>query len=190
MENVSSAAVADRRRAAPRRDIGLIYQRTLPAMYIVDAELRVRHSHVDGGDARERRRDHQLRLHSSELPEPVFSGARFILATAPKLPASVLIEPFYLVRVIALEGPPDSDPAFAVIVEHCRGRDYVRSARERFKLSRRETEVLELLIDGARTTDIAKSLAIAPSTVVFHVRRLMEKTRARRRTELIFKAMT
>lgn len=52
-------------------------------------------------------------------------------------------------------------------------------------LSARERDVLRLLAAGSRNAQIAQELAISPHTVKFHVSRLLRKTGARNRVELV-----
>jgi len=42
-------------------------------------------------------------------------------------------------------------------------------------ISDRELQILELIVDGQRTSDIAASLCISPSTVSTHIKRIKEK---------------
>ncbi|MEA2196200.1 MAG: two-component system, cell cycle sensor histidine kinase and response regulator CckA [Solirubrobacteraceae bacterium] len=50
-------------------------------------------------------------------------------------------------------------------------------------LSPREREVLGMIVDGASNGDIAASLAIAPSTVQSHIKRIFHKLGVKNRTE-------
>lgn len=50
-------------------------------------------------------------------------------------------------------------------------------------LSKRELEIFDLLCQGLRNQEIAKTLFIAPSTVKLHVRHILEKLGARTRAE-------
>ncbi|WES63330.1 LuxR C-terminal-related transcriptional regulator [Microbacter sp. GSS18] len=52
-------------------------------------------------------------------------------------------------------------------------------------LTERERDVLRLLAAGSRNAQIAQELAISPHTVKFHVSRLLHKTGARNRVELV-----
>lgn len=50
-------------------------------------------------------------------------------------------------------------------------------------LSRRELEVLRMIVDGATNSEIAERLVIATSTVQSHVKRVLHKLGAKNRTE-------
>ncbi len=56
--------------------------------------------------------------------------------------------------------------------------------REEFKLSKRETEVLELVLQGKTTQEIAGELYLAVGTVKTHVHNILTKTGNRNRKEL------
>jgi len=55
-------------------------------------------------------------------------------------------------------------------------------------LTRRESEVLELLRNGLKNHEIARALWITESTVKVHVRHIKRKLNARTRTELAVRA--
>jgi two-component system response regulator DegU len=59
----------------------------------------------------------------------------------------------------------------------------------RFKLSGRECEVLELVVEGNSNKQIADILIISPETVKSHVRHIMEKMQVTGRTQLAVKAI-
>jgi len=55
----------------------------------------------------------------------------------------------------------------------------------RFNLTRRELQVLWLLVDGKTNKEIAADLCICEKTAVFHVGRLLSKLDVRTRTEAV-----
>ena len=57
-------------------------------------------------------------------------------------------------------------------------------------LTRRELEVLSLVGDGLRNTDIAERLVISEKTVDHHVSAILRKLGARSRTEAVRLAVT
>jgi len=95
---------------------------------------------------------------------------------------------------IALTGP-DNEP-FVVHVMELRGRhgDIAISIREigtdisafkdRYRLSRREIEVAELVLRGYRNRHIAAALGITPATTKKHLSRIFEKTGVDSRAQL------
>ena len=56
---------------------------------------------------------------------------------------------------------------------------------QKYELSLRETEVLNLIIEGASNGEISAKLFISENTVKFHVRNILKKTGCSNRTELI-----
>ena len=178
-----------RRRELPAADLAVIKQRSVPAMYIVDGDLRVLHARVEP-DPKERRRELALSVSHRAMPKAVERAARDLLKSlaAGEEPVAVAAASL-IVRLMPLQSFTESD-AYIIFVERFKSRDYMNVARERFALSRRETEVLKLLVEGARTKDIAKKLVIADSTAIFHIKRLFEKTGTRTRTELVSKAIS
>lgn len=59
-----------------------------------------------------------------------------------------------------------------------------------FDLTPTEGEVARLLAHGLRTDEIASELSIAPTTVAFHLRNLLDKTGTRRQADLIVLILT
>lgn len=62
-----------------------------------------------------------------------------------------------------------------------------RRAPEMPELSKRESEILELLSEGQKNKEIAASLSISIETVRIHVRHIYEKLHVRSRTEAVAK---
>ncbi|MFZ5643121.1 MAG: response regulator, partial [Bacillota bacterium] len=62
------------------------------------------------------------------------------------------------------------------------------SSQQSYKPSQRQKEVLTLLSQGMTDNQIAKQLYIAPSTVRFHIKRLMEEMNCLNRLDLLAKA--
>lgn len=62
--------------------------------------------------------------------------------------------------------------------------DKITSFKIKYKLSTREIDVLELLIDGNSNAEIADKLYISENTVRFHVSNLLKKTNSKSRKEL------
>ncbi|MGN1081805.1 MAG: response regulator transcription factor, partial [Acutalibacteraceae bacterium] len=56
---------------------------------------------------------------------------------------------------------------------------------QKYELSLRETEVLNLIREGASNGEISAKLFISENTVKFHVRNILKKTGCSNRTELI-----
>lgn len=56
-------------------------------------------------------------------------------------------------------------------------------------LSRRESEVLQMLVQGRRTKEIAADLHLTPATVSTHIQHIMQKTGTGSRAELVARAL-
>jgi DNA-binding CsgD family transcriptional regulator len=93
------------------------------------------------------------------------------------------LEPGTMLRIVPLAGErPD---CYAVFVEPLSSRNYLDAAVKRYDITKREAEVLELLIGGFSTLEVAGRLYITEGTVGDHVKSLFRKTRANKRSELV-----
>jgi DNA-binding CsgD family transcriptional regulator len=90
--------------------------------------------------------------------------------------------PFAFVRVARLAG--GSAAFYLVSVEPARRRATILRAMTRYRLSRREGQVLGEVLRGSSSTEIGESLSISGSTATFHLKQLLRKTSSRNRTEL------
>jgi DNA-binding CsgD family transcriptional regulator len=92
----------------------------------------------------------------------------------------------YLLHLKELKG---REQFYLVSIEPVAQRDHIARATERFSLSRRENEVLTLVLRGDRANDIALELGISSATVGDHLTNLLRKTRSRNRSEMLSKVM-
>ncbi len=83
-------------------------------------------------------------------------------------------------RLIGSEGD-----LYMLVVEAKQNIDALALASARFSLTRRETAVLELVLEGANARAIAETLEISEHTVHAYVKRLVAKTDARNRSSMI-----
>jgi DNA-binding NarL/FixJ family response regulator len=90
-------------------------------------------------------------------------------------------EPF-VVNVMELRGR-QGDVAFSVREV---GTD-ISTFRERYHLSRRESQVAELVLRGSRNSQIAATLGITPATTKKHLSRIFEKVGVDSRARLVGK---
>jgi len=95
----------------------------------------------------------------------------------------IAVLPFALVRLMPLQRGDDRE-RYIVIVEWIRGRASFDVAALHYAISKRELQVLAAILRGDSVATIAASLAISESTVVFHVKRMEQKTETRNRSEL------
>lgn len=75
----------------------------------------------------------------------------------------------------------------AIFVDSFSHRGSIFEAARVFGLTKRESEVLQLLVRGTTTADIGNILCIAESTAGDHIKSVMRKTGSSKRVELISK---
>ena len=86
-------------------------------------------------------------------------------------------------RVVPLAGEIGS--AFGVFLESVTTRASIEVVTQRYRLTRREVEVLVLVVAGKTGREIADILCITPATVNDHTSSLLRKTGVSRRLELV-----
>jgi DNA-binding NarL/FixJ family response regulator len=92
-----------------------------------------------------------------------------------------------VLRVSRLSGI--SQNFIAVVCEtRARRGDLDRVARK-FSLTRREQEVLGLILHGWRAIEIAEELMIAETTVQDYFKQLLRKTKSKNRSEMIARVL-
>jgi DNA-binding NarL/FixJ family response regulator len=101
--------------------------------------------------------------------------------------ALALVPPSIILRIVELTGTAGLH--YGVFAEAYKSRDSMREASRRYGISRRESEVLNLLVQGAATSEIAAQLHIAETTVQDHIKNIAAKTGARSRTEIVAKVL-
>ncbi len=91
---------------------------------------------------------------------------------------------FHIVHMTPMFGPAREPYAAVSVTSFRRGR---RPSVDlgKFGLTKREQEVVELLVRGSATSAIATSLGIAGSTVIQHIKSAMSKTGTHGRVELV-----
>jgi DNA-binding NarL/FixJ family response regulator len=90
-----------------------------------------------------------------------------------------------VIRIVPLTGTlVDST---AIFIEPSGRRGSVIAAAKAYGLTKREREVLQLVIRGTTSSEIAQSLNVAESTINDHIRSLMRKMNASKRIEIIGK---
>jgi DNA-binding CsgD family transcriptional regulator len=185
---LKTSAVNEHRAEPQPEHSRVVAQRAVPALFVLDRTLRVLH---DREDPTERRKDCAFQTASRRLPPLIERAVQSLLETAKdqKHPRGLTAVPngSVLVRVLPLDG--STTARYAVLVERFKMRGNLRAVAARYALSKREHEALALVVKGARDSEIASRLQISHSTAIFHVKRLMAKTGARNRTELVAKVV-
>jgi len=94
----------------------------------------------------------------------------------------------YRVNALAEEG---SQGCFAIILERgSNGSFSIARVTERFRLTTREQEVLQYLLNGLTTKQIASGMEISPNTVKAFLRMIMVKMGVSTRSGIVGKAFT
>jgi DNA-binding CsgD family transcriptional regulator len=163
---------ARRGTTADPRAASYVRKRVAPRFFIVDRNLRV------------------LSIAPNAGLESLIPAALVRLSdrTALAEPTLVPLDGETWLRTMPLAGPAFGD-ATVVFFESGEVRGSIQRAAERYGLSKREMDVLKLLLDGQSNADIAKALFIAESTVHDHVKNIYRKTQSTRRSELIGKLL-
>jgi len=91
-----------------------------------------------------------------------------------------------IVRVVPMLGTPTT---YVVSVERYLPYANLLSSLQRYRLSPRELDVLMLALDGKTASETAECLDIAISTASDHLNRLLSKTGARNKSNLIAKVL-
>jgi DNA-binding CsgD family transcriptional regulator len=102
-------------------------------------------------------------------------------------PALLMLNDDTWLRTVPLEA--SWMDATVVFVENGEIRGSIQRAAQRYGLSKREMDVLRLMLDNHVNAGIAKLLFIAESTVCDHIKSIYRKTSSARRTELIGKLL-
>ena len=68
-------------------------------------------------------------------------------------------------------------------------RNYVPKKTEEFSLSKRESEVLELIVNGLNNKEVSEKLFISIETVRNHIRHIYEKLHVHSKSEAVVKAI-
>ena len=93
------------------------------------------------------------------------------------------VEPHWVVRTQPI---CDCEKRFyAMSIELVPNVDALSRAAQRFSLTRRELDVLTLMLDGFVASEIAQTLYIAAGTVQVYYKRLLSKTNSRNRTAMV-----
>ncbi len=155
------------------------YQRLSPALYVIDDQYNI----ILSGDNDPQRRT---------LPPFVADAVRSLQERSQRQVrrddgSLSLMDGSNIIRISPVHGGIGTYTA--VYVEQFRYRDDLRKIVNKYRITRRETQILRLLIAGKTTSELSDYLAIAVSTVVQHIKTMMSKTNSRTRTELLGKVM-
>ena len=121
-----------------------------------------------------------------------FPQARVIMLTTSEGDAEVLLALKEGAAAYVLKSMPKNDLLAVIRSVHAGGRHVQSEAAKRLAehigdqpLTPRELEILRLIRDGHRNKQIADELAIAETTVNFHIKNLVDKLQANDRTHAV-----
>lgn len=170
----------DRRRESSSDYLGLI---------VIDALCRVKFHFWDGGlsahtkalmldDDGSLRPDIRSRV-ASMIDELVSGNAdeRRIILLGEK----------HTIRLSPLFG--SEEKAFGIIVEADRDCNSISRAAGRFSLTKRQAQVLALVLEGAGAAEIARALTISEYTAQGYLKSLLSKTASRNRAAMVAKVL-
>ena len=124
------------------------------------------------------------------LPARIESAIRdfaFSLLNAATIDHVLVPVPGLVLRLARVDG---ADGTFVcVLVEEEGRRDSVQTASKRYALTRRESEVLELLLTGLSANEIACQMSLSSATVSDYFKALMRKTGAKNRSDMLAKVL-
>lgn len=90
-------------------------------------------------------------------------------------------------RLLPLAGSEHN--LFGLVMEADLDSATIARAAARYQLTRRQTEVLLLVLGGASASDVARSLIISEYTAQGYVKSLLAKTASRNRAEMVAKVL-
>ncbi|WP_281941612.1 helix-turn-helix transcriptional regulator [Paenibacillus tyrfis] len=135
-------------------------------------------------------------IDGATLPRPVRTACFRALSTwsAASLPAQSPAKscvhlpgyPYLTIRASQLHGPADG-PRLAVSFEPAGPADTLRLMAEACELSEREKQILDALIRGMSTKELALSLHISAYTVQDHIKSIFVKTGVSSRRDLVWR---
>ncbi len=120
----------------------------------------------------------------SRLPSELIADLSGWIASRTMTERTSSALPDLLVHASHLEGDRS---AIGLVVERFETRETLETASSRFGLSRRERDVIRLLLAGRSSSEIAVDLGIGQHTVGDYLKRIFAKTNVRSRPELLGK---
>jgi DNA-binding CsgD family transcriptional regulator len=170
---------------SPIRDIDVLLKRRRPAFLLLDSDLRVECAEPAALELLAEAYGTGV-TPTGEIPQALTASIRDHCANAdPDEPLTVPVGGLVIhLRILRGNG------AFYLIsFERMAVRDHLKASTKRYGLTRREGQVLSLILHGMRASDIARELGISPMTVRDHFTNLLRKTGSRNRAEMLAKLM-
>lgn len=151
-----------------------------PSFVVVDLHCRIRYA-SPGSDLK------RIMINRARLQPDVEAFVGGLTAAerdeAPSPARCTFLDDDCMLRVVRVIG--DEGTVFILSLEENSNRSNLTRAARRHELTRRETEVLALILDGSNAGEIAQMLAISEHTVQGYFKRLLHKTGARNRVSMV-----
>ena len=160
--------------ALGRRNIGIAKRREPPRFIICDASMRLLFATRRPGSRVDVQRWPQRRF-SPNAAKVTFCKATIFHAYDDET----------ILRIVPLDGHLFA--CVAIFVDTFGRRGSIFRAAKQFGLTKRESEVLQMLIQVKSSSEIAESLGVAESTVSDHVKSIMRKLGTSKRAALVSK---
>lgn len=155
-----------------------------PSFVVVDSHCRIRYASPCRQDESDLK---HMMINRLRLQPDVEAFVRELAATKVEEPASparcTFLDDDRILRVVRVIG--EEGTVFILSLEEDSNRNNLVRAARRHELTRRETEVLALILDGSNAGEIAQMLAISEHTVQGYFKRLLHKTGARNRVSMV-----
>ncbi len=155
-----------------------------PSFVVVDLHYRIRYASPGGQGVSDLKR---MIVNRIQLQPDVEAFVRAFAAVNRDEVASPtrfsFLDDDRILRIVRVTG--EEGTMFILSLEEDRNRSSLLRAARRHELTRRETEVLALILDGSSAGEIAQVLAISEHTVQGYFKRLLHKTGARNRVSMV-----
>jgi DNA-binding CsgD family transcriptional regulator len=156
--------------ALGRRSIGITKRREPPRFIICDASMRVLFATAGLDHLKDDLEALQPKCRESTLSKTTMFHA---------------YDDETVLRIVPLDGHLFA--CVAIFVDGFSRRGSIFRAAKQFGLTKRESEVLQMLVRVKSNSDIAESLCVAESTVADHVKSIMRKLGTSKRAALVSK---
>jgi DNA-binding CsgD family transcriptional regulator len=168
----------------------VIAARSTPHFYIVDDRLQVLFSWSPDNEPA----FGEISLMApapDRLPAALERGVRALtqsMSVSAPISLATLLRPTVVLRVVPLASR-EGRLHYGIFLEHFKTRSGIRPAAKHYNLTPREVDVLEMIVKGASTGQIAEQLHIAESTVQDHVKNISVKMQVRKRSEIVARVL-
>ncbi len=156
-------------------------------LVVLDKKFRVRSVFVDAMDAEQS--DRLLCKNRTRLTPEIEAFVKSFAAEGEDRCASLLVRvgDDAMVRLSPLVS--EEKQLLALVIEGDRSGDRISDAAARYSLTRRQTDVLKLTLEGANAGQIARMLNISEYTAQGYVKALLAKTGCRNRASMVAKVL-